>query len=121
VAAQRFDHRVDFDRTRFLDRLRPDLNRGVGIEGSTFGLVVRGAEPAHHVRRLRFLTRIGSGREHRAFARWTGDKPELLGVQGVAADQLKIVASVTRLPDQERCFGTVSAVVQHVDPGGLHF
>ena len=58
-----------------------------------------GAELVHHLRCLRLLARIGTGDEHRPFAGGAGDKPELLGIQRVAGDQLKILASVVRLPD----------------------
>ena len=47
LAAQYLDDCAQLQRSGFLDRLRPDLYRGVGVERVPFGLVAPGAKRVH--------------------------------------------------------------------------
>ena len=69
----------------------------------------------------RVLARVGAESHQRALAGLAGDLPVLVGHQGVARDELHVVALLARLPDDQAGLGVVAADVDDVDPGVLHF
>ena len=78
VRAQRRDDRLGFDRAGLLDRLRPDLDPGIGIQRQTFRFIAIRAEFLDYCRCFLVGARIGVRDKPHAHRRRPGDLLEIL-------------------------------------------
>src|SRR5271166_2489796 len=106
-------------RAALLRLLGPDLDRRVGVEDVALGIDVLGLELLHHGLRAGALARVGGEGHHRALARRSGDLPELVGDQRVAADERGGHPLLLGLADDQPGLGVVAADIDHLDAGLL--
>ena len=115
-------HRIEIQRARRLDRLGPDLNRGVGVERVSQRLVALRAESRHDVR-------PPAGRAHvRRMATMSvpsSPGPAIIGKSSVAhravGDQLEVVAAVVRLAEDQARLPVVAADEEDSTPAACIF
>jgi hypothetical protein len=66
------------ERSSSFDRLRPGLNRGIGVEGDAFRFETLSTKFLDHLRRFRIAARIGVRRKHDTLRGRAGDMPKVL-------------------------------------------
>ena len=106
---------------RLLRGIGEDLDRGVGVEDVALGIDVLRAEGLHHLCRGLALARVGAEGHQRALAGGTGDLPELVGDQRVAADQRDVHPALANEESQGEFIGLRVARDKQIHAGNFGF
>src|SRR6266536_2551186 len=102
-------------RAGLLDRVRPLLDRRIGVECVALGIDALVLELLDHRGGGRLLARVGPEGEQHAFAGRPGDRPELVGRDRIARDHLRLHALVAHLAKDQPGLRVVAADVDHID------
>ena len=117
---ERLDDRVVVGRLGGVGRVRPSLDRRVGIEHVAFGGLPLLVELVDDRLGFLVLTRVRREGHQRALAGIAGDRPVLVGDQRVAGHDLGRHALLFHLTGDQTGFGVIAADVDEIDFGLLH-
>jgi len=119
ATAQYLRHRGELEGCGALHRLRPHLDCGIGGEAEIAWAQAPRLKSGEKPGRLRPGADLRATAEDRSFAQIACNRPKLVHVEAIAADQLQVNALLARGAQNPTRIRAVAADIEDIDPGLL--